>query len=141
MYESQVTKKIGWFNLSLHSFDAKPELTFRIEIKFPRIIQENFLIWMMFSADSFSWIILKRYLCGLWIFKIYKIIKYVIYCCIFVCTLGKKISINSNTNYLREMKLVRINIDYCPLEFDALKFFLGGLSTWGGLYLTMILSM
>ena len=30
-----------------------------------------------------------------------------------------------NTNYRREMKLVPIIMDYCLLQFDALKFFLG----------------
>ena len=34
-------------------------------------------------------------------------------------------TINSNTKYLREMKLVSINMDYCLLQFDAIKFFLG----------------
>ena len=34
-------------------------------------------------------------------------------------------TINSNVNYRREMKLVGISIDYCLLQFDALKFFLG----------------
>ena len=33
-------------------------------------------------------------------------------------------NINSNTNYEREMKLVPINMDYCLLRFDALKFVL-----------------
>ena len=32
---------------------------------------------------------------------------------------------NSNTNCRREMKLVPINMDYCLLQFDALKFFPG----------------
>ena len=32
---------------------------------------------------------------------------------------------HSNTNYLREMKLVPINIDYYLLQFDALKFVFG----------------
>ena len=46
---------------------------------------------------------------------------------------------NSNTNYRREMKLVSINMDYCLLQFGALKFVLGGPSTLGeeGLYLTL----
>ena len=30
-----------------------------------------------------------------------------------------------NTNYRTEMKLVPIIMDYCLLQFDALKFFLG----------------
>ena len=30
-----------------------------------------------------------------------------------------------NTNYRAEMKLVSIIMDYCLLQFDALKFFLG----------------
>ena len=30
-----------------------------------------------------------------------------------------------NTNYCTEMKLVPIIMDYCLLQFDALKFFLG----------------
>ena len=46
----------------------------------------------------------------------------------------KKTSTNSNTNYHTEIKFVPINMDYCLLEFDALKFVLGG-----GLYLTLIL--
>ena len=33
--------------------------------------------------------------------------------------------INCNTNYLTEMKLIPINVDYCLLKFDALNFFLG----------------
>ena len=32
--------------------------------------------------------------------------------------------INFNANYRREMKLVPINMDYCLLQFDVLKFFL-----------------
>ena len=35
----------------------------------------------------------------------------------------KNIFIDSNTNHHREMKLVLINMDYCQLQFDALKFF------------------
>ena len=31
-----------------------------------------------------------------------------------------------NTNYRTEIKLVPIIMDYCLLQFDALKFFLGG---------------
>ena len=37
----------------------------------------------------------------------------------------KKTSNNSNTNYHREMKFVPFCMDYCLLQFDALKFFLG----------------
>ena len=37
----------------------------------------------------------------------------------------KKIPIYFNTNYRTEMKLVPIIMDYCLLQFDALKFFLG----------------
>ena len=33
--------------------------------------------------------------------------------------------INSNTNYRRDMKLIPMNTDYCLLQFDVLKFFLG----------------
>ena len=37
------------------------------------------------------------------------------------------------------MKLVPMTIDYCLLQLDALKFFLGVASTWGGgLNLTLI---
>ena len=36
-----------------------------------------------------------------------------------------------NTNYCREMKLVPIIMDYSLFQLDALKFFLGRLSTWG----------
>ena len=32
---------------------------------------------------------------------------------------------NFNTNYRRDMKLVPINLVYCLLQFDVLKFFLG----------------
>ena len=32
-------------------------------------------------------------------------------------------SINFNTNYRREMKLVPANMDYCLFQFDLLKFF------------------
>ena len=46
----------------------------------------------------------------------------------------------SNTIYRREMKLVPINVDYCLLQVDALKFFLG-VRLHGGLELTLILSM
>ena len=41
-----------------------------------------------------------------------------------MCTVGKKNRINFNTNYCREMKRVPIIMDYRPLQFDALKFFL-----------------
>ena len=48
-----------------------------------------------------------------------------------LCTIGQKIKknkkehpTNSNANYRREMKLLPNNIDYCLLQFDALKFFL-----------------
>ena len=45
------------------------------------------------------------------------------------CTADKKKTrktlIYFNTNYLTEMKLVPIIMDYCLLQFDALKFFLG----------------
>ena len=44
----------------------------------------------------------------------------------------RNIPIYFNTNYRTEMKLVVIMV-YCLLQFDALKFFLGGLSTWGSL--------
>ena len=37
----------------------------------------------------------------------------------------KETPINSNTNYLREMKLLPINMEYCLLESEALNFFLG----------------
>ena len=37
----------------------------------------------------------------------------------------KKKTINSDTNNGREMKLVSINKDFCLLQLDALKFFLG----------------
>ena len=44
------------------------------------------------------------------------------------CTVGKKKGgghpINSNTKYHRGMKLIPINMDYCLLQFDAVKFFL-----------------
>ena len=41
--------------------------------------------------------------------------------------------INSNTNYSREIKLLQINMDYCPLQFGASKFFLGGYVYMGSL--------
>ena len=49
----------------------------------------------------------------------------------YICTVGQKkkkirnTPTNSNTNYLREMNFVPINMDYCLLQFDILKFFLG----------------
>ena len=47
-----------------------------------------------------------------------------------ICTDGQKkkernTPIYFNTNYRAEMKLVSIIMDYCLLQFDALKFFLG----------------
>ena len=42
-------------------------------------------------------------------------------------------TINSNTNYRREIKLVPINMGYCLLKFDALKFILGVRLHGGGL--------
>ena len=39
--------------------------------------------------------------------------------------LKKTTPFNSSTNYRREIKLVRINMDYCLLQFDDLKFFFG----------------
>ena len=58
------------------------------------------------------------------------------------CSVGKKkgggsTPINFNINYRREMKLISIDVNYCLLEFDALKFFLGG-RLHGGLNLTLI---
>ena len=54
----------------------------------------------------------------------------------------KQITPNSNTNYRREIKLIPFNMDYCLLQFNALIFFLGHLSIWGGgIYLTLIFSM
>ena len=54
---------------------------------------------------------------------------------IHICTVGQKkiknknknpeIFINFNTNSRREIKLVPINMDYCLLQFDAIKYFLG----------------
>ena len=38
---------------------------------------------------------------------------------------SKKISIISNANYRREVKNTSIIMDYCLLQFDALKLFLG----------------
>ena len=47
--------------------------------------------------------------------------------------------INFNTNYHREMKLVQINLDYCLLQFDALKLLLAvRLHGEGVLYPTLI---
>ena len=46
----------------------------------------------------------------------------------YTCTIGlkrKKIPIYFNTNYRTGMKLVSIIMDYCQLQFDALKFFFG----------------
>ena len=44
-------------------------------------------------------------------------------------TVGPKkkqnIPINFNTNYRKEIKVIPINMDYCLLQFDTLKFFLG----------------
>ena len=46
----------------------------------------------------------------------------------FICTVGQKKKwnppINSNKNQRRELKLVPINMDYCLLQFHALKFVL-----------------
>ena len=52
----------------------------------------------------------------------------------------RTIPVNSNTSYRREMKLIPINIHFCLLQFDALKFF-PGVSLHGGLFLTLIFSM
>ena len=47
------------------------------------------------------------------------------------CIVGKRkkkernTPIYFNTNYRTEMKLVPVIMDYCLLQFDALKFFLG----------------
>ena len=43
---------------------------------------------------------------------------------IYMYSWSKNTPINSNTNYGREMKHVPINMDYCLLQFGALKFFL-----------------
>ena len=32
-------------------------------------------------------------------------------------------AVTFNANYRRDMKLVPVNMDYCLLQFDALKFF------------------
>ena len=57
------------------------------------------------------------------------------------CTIIKKIHfINFNTNYRREMKHKPVNNDYCLLQFDALKCFLG-VRLHGGLYLTLNFSL
>ena len=53
----------------------------------------------------------------------------------------KKHSIYFNTNNRTEMKPVPIIMDYCLLQFDALKFILGVRIHGGGLYLTLIFSM
>ena len=37
--------------------------------------------------------------------------------------------INSDTNYHREIKFIRIIMDYCLLQFNALQFFWGGPSS------------
>ena len=56
------------------------------------------------------------------------------------CTVGhKKIKNNKKrntpiTNNCTQMKLVPITMDYCPLQFDPLKFFRDP-STWGGVSL------
>ena len=45
-----------------------------------------------------------------------------------LCTVDRKkrhAPINLNTYYRREMKLLPIDVDYCLLQFIALKFFLG----------------
>ena len=45
-----------------------------------------------------------------------------------LCAVGRKkrnTPIYFNTNYRTEMKLVPVIMDYCLLQFDALKFFLG----------------
>ena len=39
--------------------------------------------------------------------------------------------INSNINCCIKMKPILINMDYCLLQLDALKIFLGDPSTWG----------
>ena len=44
---------------------------------------------------------------------------------------GGNIPTNSNKNYRREIKLVPINMDYCLLQFDALKIVSGVPSSWG----------
>ena len=52
-----------------------------------------------------------------------------------ICTIDQKINkikwkrkpINIKTNYPKGMKLIPINIYFCLLQFDALKFFLGDL--------------
>ena len=45
-----------------------------------------------------------------------------------VCTVDqkkKKKTINSNTNYCREMELIPTNMDYYLLQFNTLKFIMG----------------
>ena len=62
----------------------------------------------------------------------------------FICTVGQKKKwnppINSNKNQRRELKLVPINMDYCLLQFHALKIFLG-VRLHGDLYLILLFSM
>ena len=41
---------------------------------------------------------------------------------IYTCTAGKKTPIYYNTNYRTGMKLVPIIMEYCLLQFNALKF-------------------
>ena len=48
--------------------------------------------------------------------------------------------LNFNINYRREMKLLPINMNNCPFQFDALKFLLV-VHLHGGLNLTLILSI
>ena len=43
---------------------------------------------------------------------------------LYVQSIKKKKPINSNTRYRRKVKLVPINMNYCLLQFDALKSFL-----------------
>ena len=52
----------------------------------------------------------------------------------------RNIPIYFNTNYGTEMKLVPIIMDYCLLQFDALKFFLGSVYM-GDMNLTLIFSI
>ena len=59
---------------------------------------------------------------------------------IIIIIIKRNTTIYFNTNYRTEMKLVSIIIDFCPLQFDALKFFLG-VRLHGGLHLTLIFSM
>ena len=55
-----------------------------------------------------------------------------------VKSLKKNTPINSNTNCHREMKLISINMDYCPLQFDVIEFFSGVRLHGECLYLTLI---